>query len=149
MRFRATSLPFLCVPSLLACIACGDDAPIYPPIVIIYGGGGANGTLPTGSGSDSSNPNPRGGDTSSSNAGTSNNAGSGTDPLTAHCGTFSSGPEPKTETACDLDALEDGGELKGDIAADRTLKTGHFYVLKGGEQATFEWRNRAQFVTQS
>jgi hypothetical protein len=139
MRFRASRFAFLCLPSLLASVACGDDAPIYPPIVIIYGGGsGSTGPSGTGNGNGTgngtSNPTPSGGD--GSTAGSSSNAGSGSDPNTsglfAHCGTFLSGAEPKVETACDLDELEDGGELKGDIAADRTLETGHLYTLKGG-----------------
>jgi hypothetical protein len=137
MRFRASSLTYLCLPSLFACVACGDDAPIYPPIVIIYGSGGANGSgaVPSGTGDDSSNPTPQGGD-SAATGGSSSNGGTSMDPNTtglfAHCGTFLSGPEPEVQTACDLDKLEDGGDLKGDVTADRTLKTGHFYTLKGG-----------------
>jgi len=135
MRFRAQSFAFLALPSLLACVSCGDDAPVYPPIVIIYGGGAtgtSTGASPNGTGDHTGSPTPQGGDTSST-GGSSSQGGSGSsDPLFAHCGTFLSGPEPKVETACDLDALEDGGDLKGDVAADRTLKSGHFYTLKGG-----------------
>jgi hypothetical protein len=139
MRFRAPRFAFLCLPSLLTTIACGDEAPIYPPIVIIYGGGsGTSGPNGTGSGNGTGNngndPTPSGG--ASSTGGSNGNAGSSSDPNTtglfAHCGTFLSGAEPKVETACDLDKLEDGGELTGDVAADRTLKAGHFYTLKGG-----------------
>jgi hypothetical protein len=137
MRFRAPSLTCLCLPSLLACVACGDDAPIYPPIVIVYGnvGGNGSGAAPSGIGDNSGNPTPQGGD-SASTGGSSSNGGSNSDPNTtglfAHCGTFLSGPEPEVQTACDLDKLKDGGELKGDVAADRTLETGNFYTLKGG-----------------
>lgn len=134
MRSRAVRLSLLTLPSLLACVACGDSAPIYPPIVIIVQGGGASGVpSPNGGGNDGSgaNANPQGG--SSGKAGSSGSAGGGqvpTGPL-AHCSTFVNGPEPKVQTACDLDKLTDGGELKGDIAADRTLKGGKFYTLKG------------------
>ena len=135
MRFRAQSFASLALPSILACVACGDDAPIYPPIVINILGGGASsiGATSNGTGNNGSNPNPQGGSANAS--GGSANAAGGLDPNTtglfAHCGTFLSAPEPKVETACDLDKLEDGGELKDDVAADRTLKSGHFYTLKG------------------
>lgn len=135
MRFRASRFALLCVPSVLASVACGDDAPIYPPIVInVWGGGGpSTGATSNGTGS-TSNPTPAGGDTNT--GGSTSNAGTSSDPNTsglfAHCGTFLSGPEPEVQTACDLDELEDGGDLKGDVAADRTLKSGHFYTLKGG-----------------
>lgn len=117
----------------MTCVACGDEPPVYPPIVVIYGSNvganasGGSGSNPIGTGG--SGTNPTGG--SNSNAGSSN-AGSGSlDPLFGHCSPFANAPAPAVKTACDMDNLEDGGDLTGDVTSDKTLKSGHFYTMKG------------------
>ncbi len=136
MRFRAQSFTFLAVPLLLlAVVACGDDPPVYPPIIINIIGSGAVGVgassssgATTSVGAQSSG----GGDSSTGGSGSNSSGagGSGTNQA-AHCAAFNAGPPPAVKTACDLDKLTDGGEVKGDISADKTLKGGKFYTLKG------------------
>jgi hypothetical protein len=110
-------------------LACSEPAPNLPPIVI--------NVFQTGSGGASVGPGTGNQGGSKSNGGsTGTNGGSGGSAngfggLYAHCGEFVSGQDPPVETACDLDALEDGGDLTGTISSDRTLETGHFYTLKG------------------
>lgn len=117
----------------MTCVACGDEPPVYPPIVVIYGGNvgasanGGSGSNPVGTGGSGMNPTAG----NSSIAGSSN-AGSGSvDPLFGHCAPFANALAPAVKTACDLDNLEDGGDLTGELASDKTLKSGHFYTMKG------------------
>lgn len=134
MPFRARSFGLLALPAVaLTCVACGDEPPVYPPIVVIIGNVGASasggsGSNPTGTAGSGTNPS---GGSNGNNAGSSS-GGSGTgDPLFAHCSAFGNAPEPKVKTACDLDNLEDGGDLTGNVTSDKTLKSGHSYKLKG------------------
>jgi hypothetical protein len=126
MRFRAYSLAAFAAP--LFALACSDPAPTFPPIVInvFQGNGGVGaGGQNTGTGNKPSN---NGGSAGSNNGGSGN---TGSDDLFAHCSEFLNAPEPAVETACDMNELEDGGPLEGDIKADRKLDSGHFYTLKG------------------
>ena len=146
MRFRAQRFAFLAVPAaFLACVACSDDRPVYPPIVINIIGGGADGVGNATSSGDTTStgdqPSSTGGSSSDggsstggSNTGGSSTGGSsstGAGGLLAHCGNFWSGQDPPVKTQCDLANLKDGGDVKGDISADTTLKSGNFYTLKG------------------
>jgi hypothetical protein len=132
MRLRPFCLAAFSVPLLT--MACSDNQPSYPAI-IIYGndgsgltGSGLAGSGLTGSGNTTSN----GGGDSMSNGGTSNGGGATTDPLYAHCNNLWSGQDPPVKTQCDLDTLTDGGEITGDITKDTTWTTGKSYRLKGG-----------------
>lgn len=135
MRLRSVRFACLTLPFVLT--ACGDDPPIYPPIVIVIGNQGGNGVGATGNGSGNSpsqgGSSSQGGNGSggSSGSGTSGGTGNNGDPLFAHCEPFAAAPPPPVETTCDMDALTDGGELEGDITADRTLASGKFYTMKG------------------
>jgi hypothetical protein len=132
MRLRYVR--FACFVLPLSLTACGDEPPIYPPIVIVQvvGSQGGNGVGATGNSPSQGGSSTQGGSggssgSSSSTAGSSSNG----DPLFAHCSPFAAAPPPPVQTACDLDALTDGGELKGDITADRTLESGKYYTMKG------------------
>jgi hypothetical protein len=135
MRIRALSFASVVLPLIVT--ACGDEAPIYPPIVIVVGNQGGTGNVPgNGSGNNTGNGNntSQGGTNAqgASPSGGSSISGSGSvDPVFGHCTQFAAAPSPPVETACDLDALEDGGDIKGDIASDRTLESGHSYTLDG------------------
>jgi hypothetical protein len=120
--------PFAAVLPVFSLLGCADDPPIYPPIVVVNvgnveSGGSGNGNSGNGSGN-------RNGGGSQSNEG-----GGGSDQpddvLYPHCDDAWLGDEPPVETACDLEALEAGGDLTGDLSADRTLESGHSYTLKG------------------
>ena len=133
MRFRSPSLAsFACLAFLSA---CGDNAPVYPPIVIVevganLGGTGNTGTGNTGTGNTGTGNTGTGNTTSTGGSGATGGGGS-TDPLYAHCAAFANAPPPPVKTKCDLNALTDGGQLKGDITADKTLKGGQSYTLSG------------------
>jgi hypothetical protein len=124
---------FACLSFLTA---CGDDAPVYPPIVIVEVGANFGGSGNTGTGNVSTGNTGTG--NTNSNGGSSNSGGSGgatgsaADPLFAHCALFANAPPPPVKTKCDLNALTDGGQIKGDITADKSLKGGQFYTLSGG-----------------
>ncbi len=142
-------LPVCCLtPSLFFALACGDEPPLYPPLPgSATSGGGTDGSVGgTGDGATGSTAgsgggsNPTGGKNnggagkgsaggSSSAAG--GKAGSGTTPDDYCALPWSGDDPPPPSVACDLDALVDGGELKGDITADRALESGKFYTLKG------------------
>jgi hypothetical protein len=119
-RFASVAFP------VLALAGCGDEAPVYPPITII-GNGGASST-----GGRSGNSPSDGGSGEDGGADSGKGGPGSVGGLYAHCAEFNSGPEPEVETECDLDALEDGGELSGIIDSDRTLRSGNFYTLQGG-----------------
>lgn len=142
MRFSSSRLTALSFPLLT--LACADDLPSYPPLPTYDGSstGGSSGTNNTSGGKGGSKANggnggsggavsSTGGRSGSDNGGTGATGGN-TDPLYAHCNEPWSGEVPPAgPTQCDFDALEDGGELTGDISTDRTLQSGHFYTLKG------------------
>ena len=129
---------------LLFTAACGDSAPLYPPLPDSATGGtgavdstGATGA--TDSPSTGGKSNGTGG--KSSSAGGKSNASGGSMPTAGSAGTtamtgdycsqFAAGDEPPAPTvACDLDNLTDGGVLTGDLM-DKTLESGKFYTLKG------------------
>lgn len=116
------------VLSFVYLLGCGDELPVYPPIVVINVGANVGGSGNTGTGNTGNRP--------AGNSGSSQGQGGDPDPgggdvLYPHCDDPWQGPDPEPQTACDLDALEDGGELSGDISADRVLESGHSYVLKG------------------
>lgn len=117
---------FAVLLAVFSVLGCGDEPPVYPALIIVVGDGASGGTGNTGS---------AGTGNRSSNGGSQNGDAGGNDgpedPLTAHCNDPWLGDDPPVETQCDLDNLEDGGDLTGDITADRTLETGHFYTLKG------------------
>ncbi len=126
---RLTCLAFLA-------IGCGDDLPTYPPVTIINIGanvGGSNSSPSNGPGSGGRGSEvPVGGDGAGGSDGmNTGGSGSGVNTLYPHCAEMWSEPLPEPETACDLDNLTDGGELKGDITSDKTLESGNFYTLKG------------------
>lgn len=139
MRFLSRPVA-LC--SLTLTLSCTDGDPVYPDIPDFSNnntgnqgtGANGNGATSTGATSSSSGGRPNGtGGSGNSNAGKGGGNSPNTDPLYGHCDLPWSGEEPApAKPACDLDALTDGGELKGDISADRTLSRGHFYTLKGG-----------------
>jgi hypothetical protein len=140
MRFLSRPLA-LC--SITLTLSCTDGDPVYPDIPDFSNtDSGAQNTGATSTGATSSS----GGSGNSSGGRANGSSGSGnstpgkggsgntpnTDPLYAHCDLPWSGePLEPAKPACDLDALTDGGELKGDISADRTLSRGHSYSLKG------------------
>lgn len=157
MRLSASSA---CLTSLVLIIACADPDPIYPPLpdYLLGGGGsgnqgtGATGTGDTGTGATGdtgtgatgatgASSNGTGGKGSSGNTGGKSNGGGNkggsgnlpnTDPLFGHCDQpWSGDPLPPASPACELDNLEDGGILTGDITADRTLLRDHYYTLDG------------------
>lgn len=137
MRFRAQSFAFLALPvCLFTVVACSDDPPIYPPIVINIIGSGAVGigaSSSAGATTSVGDQSSGGGDSTTaggSNAGNSSTGGS-SPAVPAHCAAFNSGQPPAPKTQCDLDKLADGGELKGDVSADQTLKSGKVYTLNG------------------
>jgi len=118
-------------------VACNDGAPAYPAIVI-YGDGSGNatsngandGTGLVGSGNDGSGNSGN----SPSNGGTGNSPSTGGagNSLYAHCSEPWSGEGPPVgKVQCDLDNLTDGGDLTGDLKANRTLSSGKIYHLKG------------------
>jgi hypothetical protein len=118
---------------VLACsrlMACGDDLPTYPPIIIVNingSTGGASSLAPGGKGGNSSQPSAQGGDEAGGES-----SGAAPIGLYPHCDEFQSGPDPDVgRVQCDLDELIDGGELTGDIKSDKTLESGHYYTLKG------------------
>jgi len=132
MRLRKPHISLLCLPvvSLLA-LACNDNTPTYPAIIINGSQGTGNAT---GNGSGNSDGNGSGGSGNGTASGGTSTGGSTTngDPLYAHCAKFGSGEDPPaSKIKCDMDALTDGGELSGDITADKTLSRGHSYRLKG------------------
>lgn len=133
MRRRASRHLLLTLPSFLLCFGCGDDKPIYPPIVINIIGGGADGigvSNPSGNATGSgAEPSTSGGSGNSGGSSNGGGGGLGAGGLLAHCSAFVSGETPASQ--CDMDDLKDGGELKGDITDDLTLKTGYSYTLKG------------------
>lgn len=132
MRLR--SVRFACLTSSLLLAACGDDPPVYPPIVIVINGSQGGSSQGTGATSNTGNaPSQGGSSTQGGRGGSGTNAGSGNsgDPLYAHCAPFAAAPPPPVQTACDMDALTDGGILKDDITADRTLESGKFYTMQG------------------
>jgi hypothetical protein len=140
MRFLSRPLA-LC--SITLTLSCTDGDPVYPDIPDFSNTGaqstGATGTGATGTGdantgatSNSGGHGNGGGGRNNSNAGTGGSNSPSTDPLYGHCDLPWSGEALQpAKPACDLDALIDGGELKGDISADRTLKRGHVYQLNG------------------
>jgi hypothetical protein len=117
---------------LLPLFGCNDNTPSYPAIIIYENPQGPTGTGNTGnvgSGNTGNNPNPSGGSGNSS-GGASN--GGGSNDLYAHCSAPWSGEDPPVgKVQCDMDALTDDGVLTGDITANRTLTSGHTYLLKG------------------
>jgi hypothetical protein len=133
MPLRAARYITFALPLTLL-TGCGDEPPVYPPIVIIGDlGSGGTGTSPGNQAGGSQGPSPSAG-SSNTSGGSSSNGGSGGSAnggLFAHCSQFYSAPEPPVKTACDLGKLEDGGELKGDVTSDRTLKGGRSYTLSG------------------
>ena len=129
MRLRGLCLTVFTVSALS--LSCNDTVQTYPPI-IIYGDpnvGNANGGSGlTGSGNSSSSA----GSNNGPSGGMSSGGGSGGNDLYAHCGSLWSGDAPPVgKVSCDLDALEDGGELTGDVSTNKTLSSGHSYKLKG------------------
>jgi hypothetical protein len=127
--------------SLSFTLACGDKAPIYPPLpdsatgadttgATSSGGSGntvTGGKTSTGTGGKTSNAG------SSSTGGKTNHGGSsGSGNMTGdHCDSPWSGDDPPAPTvACDLDNLADGGVLTGDLMT-KTLESGKVYTLKG------------------
>lgn len=130
MRLR--SVRYACFALPFALFACGDDPPIYPPIVIVQvvGNQGGNGTGNTGNSPGQAGSSAQGGSNGSGGSNTTAGTSSG-DPLYAHCAPFANAPPPPVETECDMDALMDGGELTGEITSDRTLESGKFYTMKG------------------
>ncbi len=148
MRLRASSA---CLTSLVLIIACADPDPIYPTIPDYLLGRGGTGSLGTGAGSTGAttgegatgatgatgaSSNGAAGKSSNNTGGKSgggnSKGGSGNMPSGDPCSQPWSGEElPPASPACDLDNLEDGGSLTGDITADRTLQRNHFYNLDG------------------
>jgi len=138
MRFGRLSCSALLFP--LFALACNDSAPSYPAIIIYgnpdeytgtgnTGNTGNNGSAATGN---TGNSNSSGGSGNASSGGMSNGGGNSND-LFAHCANPWSGDDPPIgKVECDLDALTDGGVLTGDVSANRTLTSGHSYLLKGG-----------------
>ena len=127
MRPRLSACLALLLPTPLL-LGCGDEPPNYPPIVVVIGEGNGTG----GSGTQG----PGGGNTGSSNNQGGEGNGGPDDLLYPHCDDPWTGEDPPVETECDLDALEDGGELSGDVDADRTLESGKFYTLKGSTRVS-------------
>ncbi len=135
---RSIALHSLLLGLPLSTVACGDEAPIYPPLPANSDAGGngvgnnSSGARPAGSGGKGNTTN-TGGRSGSVAGGAGNTGGAGNvDPLYAHCAEPWTGEDPPVEKVeCDLDALQDGGSLTGDISADRTLESGYFYRLSG------------------
>lgn len=132
----------------LLALSCGDEPPAYPPLPASATGLGSGASDGSGNtGNTDGNPDGSGntgnsdgtGDTGNT-GGSSNGAGGkpsgsgntgGSAPATGHCASPWSEPLPPPKVACDLDALKDGGEISGDISADKTLQSGNAYTLKG------------------
>jgi len=134
MRLRASrSAPFLLLGTCFPFVACSDDRPVYPPIVINVVGSGATGTGATGN-ETSSGDQTGSGDVSNGGSGTAGGSGStggNSNAPPSVCTNFWGGQDPPVKTKCDLDHLEDGGELSGDVDSDTTWKGGKSYTLKG------------------
>lgn len=116
----------------LASAACHDNTQTYPAIIIYEGNN--DGTGLTGSGNTGNTGSGNTGNTpGNGSGGLSNGSGGASSGLYAHCDSPWSGQDPPVgKVQCDLDALTDAGELSGDVTANRTLKSGHSYRLKGG-----------------
>jgi hypothetical protein len=142
MRLPRPSFAVFFLPALLS-VACGDNTPTYPAIVI-YGNpdgtGNTTSTGATGASDGSGNASSGGSGNGTSSGGSGNDTSSGgmssggasaPTGLYAHCANPWSGEDPPVKTKCDLDALQDGGDITGDITANKTLKTGFSYGLNG------------------
>lgn len=120
---------------LVLLLGCNDNTPSYPAIIIYE-----NPQAPTGTGNTGNTGNMGSGNTGNVGSGNTGNTssggaanGGGGNDLYAHCSTPWSGEDPPAgKVECDMDALTDGGVLTGDVTANRTLTSGHSYVLKGG-----------------
>ena len=127
MRLRRLSTSALFFPVLA--LACNDNTPSYPAIIIyespdgVMGTGNTGNTGNTGTGN-TGNTSASGGSGNTSSGGASNGgAGSG---LFAHCSQPWSGEDPPVgKVECDMDALTPDGDLIGDVTSNRTLTSGH------------------------
>lgn len=117
---------------LLPLLGCNDNTPSYPAIIIYENPQSPSGVGNTGNvGSGNTGNTSSYGGSGNSSGGGSNGGGSSTG-LYGHCEQPWSEPVPVGKVECDMDALTDGGVLTGDVSADRTLTSGHSYLIKGG-----------------
>ena len=116
---------------LLPLFGCNDNTPSYPAIIIYENPQAPSGVGNTGNVGSGNTGNSSGGSGNASNGGASN--GGGENGLYGHCSDpWSGGDPPVGKVQCDMNALTDGGVLTGDVTANRTLTSGHSYLLKGG-----------------